>query len=83
MTDSYIVNIFLAPPNKTEALAYLDGSAPKPGRYANVVVIRGTEDVPDVMEYKVFRESLAICVGLRCFTNMQSVKVVLCSAKAI
>ena len=64
MTDNFLVNIFLSPPNKTEALAYLDGGGPKPKRYANVVGIRGAEDVPDVMEYKAFpffRPSVFIC----------------------
>lgn len=52
MKDNAIYNIFRAPPNKTEALAYLDNAGPKPDRYANVIVIRGAETVPDVMEYK-------------------------------
>ena len=54
LEDNAIYNIFLAPPNKTEALAYLDQNGPKPQRYASVIVVRGAEDVPDVMEYKVF-----------------------------
>ncbi len=57
MEDNYIYNIFLSPPNKTEALAFLDNGAPEPKRFANVVVIRGAESVPDVMEYKVHSSS--------------------------
>lgn len=51
--QSTIYNIFLMPPNKAEALAYLDGSGAAPGRYARAIVIRGAEAVPDTMEYQV------------------------------
>ena len=48
-----IYNIFLLPPNKAAALAHLDLGGPPPGRFARVIVIRGAQIVPDVMEYKV------------------------------
>lgn len=52
-TDSYLFSAYLFPVNKSEALAYLDQNGPIPGRYARVVVVRGAQAVPDVMEYKV------------------------------
>ena len=51
--DNTIYNIFLFPPNKREALGYLDYNGPVPGRYARAIVIRGAQLIPDVMEYKV------------------------------
>ena len=50
-TDDYVYSAFLFPVNKTQALAYIDNSGPKPERFAKVIAIRGS--VPDVMEYKV------------------------------
>lgn len=46
-------NIFLLPPNKTEAVYFLDSGGPAPGRFARVIVVRGGYVVPDTMEYKV------------------------------
>ena len=50
-----IYNIYLLPPDKEEALAYLDDGGSPPGRFAQAVVIRGALAVPDVMTYKVSR----------------------------
>ena len=46
------------PPNKTEALAYLDAGGPTPERQARVIVVRSGEAVPDVMEYRVGPDAL-------------------------
>jgi hypothetical protein len=43
---------FLQPP-KRAALAYLDGSGPKPQGYGRVTIVRGTHDTPDCMDYQV------------------------------
>jgi len=37
---SYIYLIELTPPRKYEALLYLDGRGPKPGRHAKVILLR-------------------------------------------
>lgn len=41
------------PPDKTAALNYLDNGGPAPARYANAIVLRGAQEMPDVMEYMV------------------------------
>ena len=46
-----IYNIFLTPPEKAAAVAYLDSKGPVPDRYATAIVIRGS--VQDVVEYQV------------------------------
>lgn len=51
--ENYIYNAFLFPVNKAEALAYLDKGGPLPQRYAKVIAVRGGNDPPDVMEYRV------------------------------
>ena len=51
--ENYIYNAFLFPVNKAEALGYLDHGGPKPQRFAKVIAIRGANNPPDVMEYKV------------------------------
>ncbi|XP_045177368.2 amiloride-sensitive amine oxidase [copper-containing]-like [Mercenaria mercenaria] len=53
LTQSFILYQALQPPNKAEALEYLDKGGDKPKRYAKVTVQRGHVPSPDVMEYKV------------------------------
>ncbi|KAL4225054.1 tryptamine:oxygen oxidoreductase (deaminating) [Mactra antiquata] len=53
LTQSFILYQVLSPPNKAEALVYLDKYGSKPKRYAQVTVQRGAATPPDVMEYKV------------------------------
>ncbi|KAK0538662.1 hypothetical protein OC835_001357 [Tilletia horrida] len=45
--------IDLVPPNKTDALAYLDGSGPKPPRYAKATVLFGATDSPYAQDFAV------------------------------
>jgi hypothetical protein len=46
--------VSLIPPTKQHARAFVDGLTDEPpARYAKVVVVRGLEKVPDVMEYRV------------------------------
>ena len=51
--NNTIYSIFLMPPNKAAALAYLDAGGPPPRRSAQAIVIRGALASPDVMAYKV------------------------------
>ena len=51
--DSYVYNVWLFPVDKGEALRYLDEGGPLPERFAKVIAVRGANDPPDVMEYKV------------------------------
>lgn len=52
-TDNYIWYIEPLRPNKTDVLAYLDGNASSPARYARVVMAEGGKAVPDMTEYFV------------------------------
>jgi primary-amine oxidase len=46
--------VTLIPPSKVHARAFVDGLVDEPpARYAKVVVVRGLQDLPDVMEYRV------------------------------
>jgi hypothetical protein len=46
--------VTLIPPPKVHARAFVDGLVDEPpARYAKVVVVRGLQDLPDVMEYRV------------------------------
>jgi hypothetical protein len=46
--------VTLLPPSKTHARAFVDGLLDEPpARYAKLVVVRGNQSPPDVMEYKV------------------------------
>ncbi|VDI79500.1 primary-amine oxidase [Mytilus galloprovincialis] len=51
--SNFIGTMFLHPPNKREALQYLDDDGKFPGRYATAVVIRGNIDQKDYMQYKI------------------------------
>ena len=51
--SNYIYAAVLFPISKAEALNYLDGVGPKPGRFARIVAVRGASSPPDVTEYKV------------------------------
>jgi len=52
-TDNYIWMIEALHPNKTDILAYLDGNATAPKRYARVIINEGGKAVPDATEYYV------------------------------
>ena len=52
-TDNYIWMIEALHPNKTGILAYLDGNATSPTRYARVVINEGGKEVPDSTDYYV------------------------------
>ncbi|KAK9844758.1 hypothetical protein WJX74_006497 [Apatococcus lobatus] len=51
LTDDVLTTMELFPPLKAPALAYMDGSGPKPDRFAIAIVLRGS--IPDVQEYLV------------------------------
>jgi len=51
--DNFIGVTELIPPNKTDALAYLEDKRPAPARYARVVLFRGASEDPYVHEIKV------------------------------
>ncbi|XP_056016591.1 amiloride-sensitive amine oxidase [copper-containing]-like isoform X1 [Ostrea edulis] len=51
--ESYVQSMYLFPPNKTEALAYLDADGAFPGRYVTVMVVEGASEEPQLMKYKV------------------------------
>ncbi|KAK3596325.1 hypothetical protein CHS0354_004882 [Potamilus streckersoni] len=53
LTQNFITSMYLHPPTKAIALAYLDNGGPSVGRYAKVHVQRGSASPPDIMEYKV------------------------------
>ena len=47
-------SVSLIPPDKLQARAFVDGATDlPPARYARIVVVRGLETPPDVMEYRV------------------------------
>lgn len=48
---NHVYRIELLEPPKDEAIAYLDGSGPRPKRYARAIVVRSVEK--DMMEYKI------------------------------
>lgn len=50
---SHVYRVELLEPPKAESIAYLEGTGPRPKRYAKGIVIRAAEDPKDVMEYKV------------------------------
>jgi primary-amine oxidase len=52
-TDNYIWYIEPLRPNKTDVLAYLDGNASSPAKYAHVVMAEGGKAEPDMTEYFV------------------------------
>jgi primary-amine oxidase len=45
--DSYVVQVTLQHPNKTEIVPYLDGNATIPGRYARATVMFGATNSTD------------------------------------
>ena len=51
--DNYVYFIDTVPVNKSDALAYIDGSAAKPHRYARVIVVEGSKKIPVAQEYMV------------------------------
>ncbi|RPB24911.1 amine oxidase catalytic domain-containing protein [Terfezia boudieri ATCC MYA-4762] len=51
--DNFIGVTELIPPNKTDALAYLEGNGSVPTRYARVVLFQGASEDPYVHEIKV------------------------------
>jgi len=51
LSDNIIHHIETFLPPKSQVLSYLDSNGPFPGRYARVVIYRGS--VPDVIEYQV------------------------------
>ncbi|XP_062566747.1 amiloride-sensitive amine oxidase [copper-containing]-like [Saccostrea cucullata] len=51
--ESYVQSMYLFPPNKAEALEYLDKDGPFPGRYVTVMVVEGARKEPQLMKYKV------------------------------
>ena len=53
LNTNYIFLIELYPPNKADALAFLDNGGSKPERVAKVVVQAGGLDVPVIQEYLV------------------------------
>lgn len=68
--ENYIYNAFLFPVNKAEALSYLDDGGSLPQRFAKVIAVRGANDPPDVMEYKV--NAIFTLQTLTCPTNHKS-----------
>ena len=57
VNSNYIFLIELQNPDKYSAIAYLDGKGAKPGRAANVVIIKGAETPPKVEEILVHLKS--------------------------
>ena len=53
LRDNIVSHVYLYPQDKSLVLDYLDNGGAFPGRYAKVHVVRGANDPPDVMEYKV------------------------------
>ncbi|XP_067667900.1 putative amine oxidase [copper-containing] [Haliotis asinina] len=53
VNNSYIFVSDLHPPRKSEALAYLSGTGPRPERHARLVIFRGDASPPVVEEYIV------------------------------
>eukprot|EP01025_Chloroclados_australasicus_P055731 TRINITY_DN681_c0_g1_i1.p1 TRINITY_DN681_c0_g1~~TRINITY_DN681_c0_g1_i1.p1 ORF type:complete len:875 (+),score=47.75 TRINITY_DN681_c0_g1_i1:294-2627(+) len=50
---NHLLEIEPFPVPKQEALAYLDNNGPKPLQYARVIIARGEQNIPDIVEYKV------------------------------
>lgn len=53
LNESYISNMELLPPDKNDAVDYLEGRGEQPLRRAKVVIFRGDKRKPDVEEYIV------------------------------
>lgn len=53
LKENRVAHVYLYPAEKSRVLEYLDNNGTFPGRYAQVNVIRGAQNPPDVMEYKV------------------------------
>lgn len=52
LTDNYVFFIDAVPTNKSDVLAYIDGSS-LPKKYARVIIFQGGKDEPDSQEYMV------------------------------
>ncbi|KAK0556719.1 hypothetical protein OC844_005771 [Tilletia horrida] len=51
--DNTISNVDIVPPNKTVAVSYLDGSAPRPLRWARATIMFGASDAPYIQDFAV------------------------------
>lgn len=58
--DNFIGVTELIPPNKTDALTYLEGNGPIPTRYARVVLFQGACEDPYTYEIKVWYFCIAV-----------------------
>ncbi|CAL1528469.1 unnamed protein product [Lymnaea stagnalis] len=68
LNDPHIYIMDLVPPVKSQVLAYLDHQAPRPLRYAKVILFRGDQDPPVVEE--------RICGPLKNFTSCDVVNTI-------
>lgn len=53
LNESYVQSMYLFPPEKVKALAYLDHDGPFPGRYVTAMVVEGAKKEPQLMKYKI------------------------------
>jgi len=51
--DDFVAQVEALPPPKADAVAWLAGSGPQPGRFARATVVRGSREVPDVQDFRV------------------------------